>query len=71
MPRKWPDTLWLADDGKYYTSDGKQFVPKPTAPEISGKRKHGYNSWVSMLQRCYNPNQTSYSRYGGSGHQSL
>lgn len=43
-----------------------------------GKRnprfKHGcsqksseYRSWQSMLNRCYNPNSTSYLRYGGRG----
>jgi len=37
------------------------------------KLKHGscnsptYNSWVSMLQRCTNPNKSSYPYYGGRG----
>ena len=26
-----------------------------------------YNTWVSMKQRCSNPNQTHYARYGGRG----
>ena len=25
------------------------------------------NSWYSMMQRCYNPKNTSFIRYGGSG----
>ena len=37
------------------------------------KTRHGryetgeYNSWHSMLQRCTNPNNPSYHRYGGRG----
>lgn len=36
-------------------------------------KKHGmtstpeYNVWCNMLQRCYNPNSTSYKNYGGAG----
>ena len=26
-----------------------------------------FNSWRSMIQRCYNPNHVSYGRYGGKG----
>lgn len=26
-----------------------------------------WRSWVNMIQRCYNPNNPSYSRYGGAG----
>jgi hypothetical protein len=31
------------------------------------KRSSEYTSWVSMLQRCQNPNHTEYLRYGGRG----
>lgn len=37
------------------------------------RKKHGmygtptYISWQAMLQRCTNPNNTNYSKYGGSG----
>lgn len=42
---------------------------------LRGKIRHGYarkkgktyNSWVTMKQRCYNPNLKSYIRYGGRG----
>lgn len=30
-------------------------------------RTKTYNSWVSMLQRCYNPNETGYKNWGGRG----
>lgn len=36
-------------------------------------RKHGlyqhplYNVWIDMKQRCYNPNDKYYDRYGGRG----
>lgn len=37
------------------------------------KRTHGltkhplYNTWKNMMSRCYNPDDQSYSRYGGRG----
>lgn len=40
---------------------------------IDAITKHGrsrsptYRSWVSMIQRCTNPNATHYHRYGGRG----
>lgn len=43
----------------------------------SGKRngfyRHGlsthplYDTWISMMQRCYRPNHTNFSHYGGRG----
>lgn len=33
-----------------------------------GLRGHPlYTTWVQMRQRCYNPNATSYKRYGAKG----
>lgn len=31
------------------------------------RRSKVYNAWVSMVQRCTNPNTTHYARYGGRG----
>lgn len=31
------------------------------------KRSKEYNIWAAMLQRCNNPNDPNYSRYGGRG----
>lgn len=31
------------------------------------KREKLYNIWVAMKQRCYNPNDANYHRYGGRG----
>lgn len=32
-----------------------------------GQMSSTYSSWTAMKQRCLNPNQTSYPRYGGIG----
>jgi len=32
-----------------------------------GKRSRVYGIWANMLQRCNNPNSTSYDYYGGAG----
>lgn len=32
-----------------------------------GRRSGTYNTWGSMIQRCANPNNTSYEYYGGRG----
>lgn len=32
-----------------------------------GKRTPEYNAWVSMKQRCINPNNPRYKNYGGRG----
>ena len=40
---------------------------------VRGLEKHGlsgsstYRSWISMRQRCLNPNATGYERWGGRG----
>lgn len=36
--------------------------------KADGRRKHElYNTWNSMIQRCYNPNHKAYKYYGGRG----
>lgn len=32
-----------------------------------GKRNSEYSSWIGIKQRCYNPKNSSYPRYGGRG----
>src|SRR5438876_8252303 len=40
---------------------------------LNGKQKHGwhgtheYNAWGSMIDRCINPNNKAFHRYGGRG----
>lgn len=34
---------------------------------INGKRSPEYNSWTGMVQRCTNPNNPRWNRYGGRG----
>lgn len=34
---------------------------------ITGKRKPEYKAWDAMIQRCLNPNDARYARYGGRG----
>lgn len=34
---------------------------------VGGKRMPEYGIWASMKERCSNPNQKSYARYGGRG----
>jgi hypothetical protein len=47
-------------------------VPHPTGPSHPGF-KHGltetptWHSWANMIQRCTNPNNPAYDRYGGRG----
>ncbi len=43
-------------------------------PRFIGRVKHGesrrskeYTTWLSIVGRCHNPNNTSYDRYGGRG----
>lgn len=33
----------------------------------TGRKPPEYNSWVAMKQRCLNPNDCKYARYGGRG----
>lgn len=33
----------------------------------NGKPKRSYRKWMSMLQRCYNPNHPAYAYYAGRG----
>jgi hypothetical protein len=35
---------------------------------INGRRKHPlYTAWAGMVNRCHNPNNSSYARYGARG----
>lgn len=34
---------------------------------LHGETSKSYRAWASMLQRCSNPNASSYSYYGGAG----
>lgn len=34
---------------------------------IKGKPSKEYTSWSQMIQRCHNPNNLSYPKYGGAG----
>lgn len=38
-----------------------------TGLAVCGHRKSLYNSWQGMKQRCLNPNNPKYYRYGGRG----
>jgi len=38
-----------------------------TTHGMAGKEHPVYNTWASMLQRCENPNDPGYKRYGGRG----
>jgi hypothetical protein len=45
-------------------------VAVPDFLPITGYRKNRdpvYNAWVTLLQRCLNPNAHAYERYGGRG----
>ncbi len=35
--------------------------------KVSGKKTLTYNTWKSMIERCYSPNSSSYLNYGGKG----
>lgn len=37
------------------------------APFRHSQRNRTYQTWLSMIQRCTNPNATAYHRYGGRG----
>lgn len=43
------------------------FVNYPIPGIVNRKAQPVYNTWRSMLARCYNPNHNSFTRYGGSG----
>ena len=34
---------------------------------INGRSSPTYSTWANMIQRCTNPNKTSYEHYGGRG----
>jgi hypothetical protein len=45
----------------------RPFVRIATRADGSRKKIRLYIIWESMIQRCHNPKQTSYYRYGGRG----
>ena len=45
----------------------KERVTKHGATRQGGWRTTEYSSWLSMRQRCTNPHQFGYARYGGRG----
>ncbi|MEG0151635.1 MAG: hypothetical protein RR744_00450 [Cellulosilyticaceae bacterium] len=34
---------------------------------VDGKRLSGYDTWIGMIQRCYNKRSPNYKYYGGKG----
>ena len=47
---------------------GSAFVVRPPGEVGQGRRKHFmYNAYAGMLNRCHNPNNSSYGRYGAKG----
>jgi hypothetical protein len=49
----------------YYLKKTGRIAAKP---DIDGRRKHPmYGAWAAMINRCHNPNNSSYSRYGARG----
>ena len=54
----------------------KFYLTKRRRREVAGKKKYSkyfardfleYGSWISMKNRCYNPNASDYPNYGGRG----
>lgn len=42
-------------------------IPKETPVSFGMRGTSTFNSWAGMVQRCSNPNDKSYQRYGGRG----
>lgn len=42
-------------------------VGKPRAPKERFRKHPLYSAWAGMVNRCTNPNNSSYPRYGGIG----
>lgn len=42
-------------------------VPKRSNPKSNAQREDSYLVWIGMRQRCLNPNNQAYPRYGGRG----
>ena len=49
----------------YYMNLNREY--KVVGARIDGKITSEYTTWKSMRQRCNNPNNSSYGRYGGRG----
>ncbi len=47
---------------------GSPYIVRPPGDPGKGRRKHPmYGAWAQMINRCYNPNNSSYGRYGAVG----
>lgn len=54
--------------GCWLKESAKKLIPiNTTHGDAGNKRRIEYRTWGSMIQRCTNPNDTSYERYGGRG----
>ena len=66
-------TASISNIGRSVTSCGCRHREKLVAQNtthghsIRGKRNRTYGIWVSMIQRCENPNDEHFDYYGGSG----
>jgi hypothetical protein len=50
-----------------YRRGSPNIALKPGVPG-EGRRQHFmYNAWAGMINRCHNPNNSSYERYGARG----
>jgi hypothetical protein len=60
--RGWCQTHYM----RWYRRGNPHIVLPPGIP--GDKRKHWmYGAWAAMTNRCHNPNNSSYKRYGGRG----
>ena len=46
---------------------GGKDQPKKHGETVSGKQSTEYTAWISIRDRCNNPNNTDYKDYGGRG----
>lgn len=55
--------------GKHYMRQRRTGSPTGSIPrKVGGKNKHPlYSAWSGMVNRCTNPNNSAYGRYGGRG----
>lgn len=63
--------LRLGFCGKHYMRNrrtGSPLVVRTLKGTGAGRREHPlYGAWAQMVNRCYNPNNSSYGRYGALG----
>lgn len=50
-----------------FFQSGENNIRYKTGLRTKGKTSRLYNSWSAMKQRCLNPNNPKYPRYGGRG----